>query len=128
MKLLLDTHTLLWFINGDTKLSDFARSTIEDQANNSLISIVSLWEMGIKLSLGKLKLNHSFEKTIEDVLTQYSFDLLQLSVANIARANDLVFHHRDPFDRMLVAPSMTENIPIVSIDSIFDQYSVQRIW
>lgn len=84
--------------------------------------------MGIKLSLGKLKLNHSFEKTIEDVLARYSFDLLHLRIANIARANALAFHHRGRFDRMLVEQSMTENIPIVSIDTIFDQYSVQRIW
>ena len=128
MKLLLDTHAFLWFIGGSPKLPVSARSLIEDSENQSLLSIASLWEMAIKVSLKKLTLKQPFDRLIPQQLAKNGFGLLQISVKHTAGLVSLPFHHRDPFDRLLIAQSNAEQIPLVSGDVAFDGYGVTRLW
>jgi PIN domain nuclease of toxin-antitoxin system len=128
MNLLLDTHTFLWFIDGNAKLSTTARDLIEDQENAKFVSAASFWEMGIKISLGRLSLGQPFEDLIPRQMELNGFALLPLRLAHIARVISLPFHHRDPFDRILAAQCMAEGFSVVSLDSVFDRYSVHRHW
>jgi len=128
MKLLLDTHTFLWFIMGNPHLSATARTLIEDQANEKVLSVASLWEIAIKISIGKLALSGSFDTLIPQQLNLNGFELLGLEVRHAAALIALPFHHRDPFDRLLIAQSIVEQMQIVSHDSIFDAYQVTRLW
>lgn len=112
MKLLLDSHAVLWFVEGSEKLSRKARSFIEDPENEKLISMASLLEIAIKTSLGKLRLSRPFEETIPRQIQESGFHLLPLTVPHAVQLSSLPFHHRDPFDRMTVAQSLVENIPI----------------
>ena len=127
MKLLLDTHIFLWFIMGSSNLSVHARKLIEDVANQKFLSVVSLWEIAIKSSLGKLILSAPFETLIPQQLSLNGFELLNIEVNHTAVVATLPFHHRDPFDRLLIAQAMVEKIPIVSIDAAFDAYPVTRL-
>lgn len=128
MKLLLDTHALLWFISGDTALSSKGRALIEDVANDKLVSIASLWEIAIKHSLGKLPLAKPFDQLIPEQLQRNGFDVLALTVEHTVKVAQLPFHHRDPFDRMLAAQCLVEDLPVVSNDDAFDAYGVKRFW
>lgn len=128
MRLLLDTHTFLWFIGGSHDLSNGARSLIEDATNQSYLSTASLWEMANKISLGKLKLNQPFEMLIPQQLSLNGIELLNISLPHIAAVIALPFHHRDPFDRLLIAQATIEQMPLVSRDIVFDAYSVSRRW
>lgn len=128
MKLLLDTHTFLWFIEGNTKLSRKARSLIEDDENEKLLCLASLLEIAIKTSLGKLLLDQPFEDFITRQLQQNGFHLFPLTTSHAVRLSRLPFHHRDPFDRMIIAQSLVENIPVLSIDAALDDYGIQRLW
>lgn len=128
MNLLLDTHTFLWFIEGNSKLSSQAKRLIEDQENNKLISIASLWEIGIKISLGRLSLLQPFEDFFTKQMELNGFLLLPIQTAHIARVVSLPFHHRDPFDRIIIAQCLAENWPVVSVDSAFDTYPIERLW
>jgi PIN domain nuclease of toxin-antitoxin system len=128
MKLLLDTHSFLWFIDGNPKLSATARTLIEDITNKRILSVASTWELAIKHSIGKIQFTQPFDTFLFDQLEHNSIDLLNITVAHTIRTASLPFHHRDPFDRILIAQSLTENIPIVSGDAIFDSYGVIRLW
>jgi PIN domain nuclease of toxin-antitoxin system len=128
VKLLLDTQAFLWFIAGDAALSAKGRSAIEDQANTKVVSVVSIWEIAIKFSLGKLSLAQPFEQLIPDQLRINGFELLGLTVDHAAVVAKLPFHHRDPFDRMIVAQSLVEKVAIVSSDSPLDAYGITRVW
>ena len=128
MRLLLDTHTFLWFIAGDVKLSRKAQGVIEDAANEKFVSIASLWEIAIKLSLGKLSLGGSFEVLIPQQLERNGFELLSIKVEHMAAVATLVLHHRDPFDRLLIAQAIVEGMQVVSIDNAFDAYPIARLW
>jgi len=128
MKLLLDTHTFLWFIIGNPNLSVNARALIEGQANEKYFSIASLWEVAIKVSIGKLVLSAPFDTLIPQQLSVNGFELLNLEVPHAAALIKLPFHHRDPFDRLLIAQAMVEQMHIVSIDSTFDAYRITRLW
>lgn len=128
MKLLLDTHTFLWFIMGNPKLSANARTFIEDQANEKFLSVASLWEIAIKVSIGKLALSAPFDTLIPQQLSVNGFELLRLEIAHAAALINLPFHHRDPFDRLLIAQALVEQMQIVSIDSTFDAYQTSRLW
>jgi PIN domain nuclease of toxin-antitoxin system len=128
MKLLLDTHTFLWFIMGNSNLSANARVLIEDQANKKFLSVASLWEIAIKISIGKLGLSAPFDTLIQQQLSVNGFELLNLEVLHAAALINLPFHHRDPFDRLLIAQSMVEQMQILSIDSAFDAYQTTRLW
>jgi PIN domain nuclease of toxin-antitoxin system len=128
MKLILDTHSFLYFIDGSPRLSTQARSLIEDLNNEKLVSKASLWEMAIKVSIGRLTLADSFEILIPQQIAHNGFDLLNIEMEHVCIVARLPFHHRDPFDRLLIAQSMAEDFPIVSNDSKFDEYQIQRLW
>jgi PIN domain nuclease of toxin-antitoxin system len=128
MNLLLDTHAFLWFIDGNGKLSPRARELIEDQGNVKLVSVASLWEMGLKMSLGRLELAQPFEELIPKQMELNGFGLLPVRIPHVARVISLPFHHRDPFDRLIVAQCLAEDLSVVSLDLAFDKYSVQRLW
>lgn len=128
MKLLLDTHTFLWFIAGDVRLSNKARTLIEDMDNVRLLSTASLWEIAIKTSIGKLDLGLPFGTLIPQQLDGNLIDLLDITVDHAALVATLPFHHKDPFDRMVIAQALAEELPIVSVDPILDTYSITRLW
>jgi PIN domain nuclease of toxin-antitoxin system len=128
MRLLLDTHSFLWFISGSTNLSPTARTLIEDASNQPLLSVASLWEMAIKLSLGKLSLAQPFEVLIPQQMRLNGIKLLGIEIEHTAAVSKLPFHHRDPFDRLLIAQAMVEQMPIVSADAAFVTYPVKRLW
>ncbi|MDZ7344437.1 MAG: type II toxin-antitoxin system VapC family toxin [candidate division KSB1 bacterium] len=128
MKFLLDTQAFLWFITDDLKLSSFARSLIEDQDSDRLISLASLWEIAIKTSLGKLELKKPFEDLLPHELELNEIDVLEIKIAHLAQVASLPFHHRDPFDRLLIAQRLVEKLPVVTMDTKFDAYNIQRLW
>jgi PIN domain nuclease of toxin-antitoxin system len=128
VKLLLDTHAFLWAILDDQRLSDQARALMLTADNELLVSPVSYWEIAIKISLGKYTLNDDFETFMERQTVYSEFTPLPISLKHAAVVATLPFHHRDPFDRMLIAQAISEGIPIVSTDRALDSYSVTRIW
>lgn len=128
MRLLLDTHAFLWWIEDAPALSRKARAAIADPQNQCLLSLVSSWEMAIKLSLGKLKLPEAIERFIPEQLAANGFSQLQIDFRHVAKVAALPFHHRDPFDRLLVAQAIEETLPVVTSDSVFTKYGVKRIW
>lgn len=128
MKALLDTHSFLWFLAGDTRLSAPARQTIEDLNNEIFISTASLWEIAIKVSLGKLNLGGPYEQFIPGELNRQRIEVLPIEVGHLSVVSKLPLHHRDPFDRLIIAQALTEGMPIISVDDVFDAYGVQRVW
>jgi PIN domain nuclease of toxin-antitoxin system len=128
MRLLIDTHTFLWFVTNDSKLSDYALNLIENDANEVLLSTLSLWEIAIKFSIGKLILHQPFQEFIDEEMQTNNIQLLSLETSHIKKVANLPLHHRDPFDRMLIAQSMVEELPIISVDTVFDAYGVVRLW
>jgi PIN domain nuclease of toxin-antitoxin system len=128
MKLLLDTHTFRWFINGSEKHSGHARSLIENPANQRLLSIASLWEMAIKASLNRLELQDTFADLVEHQVLGNAISVLPTTPGHLDILKTLPFHHRDPFDRMIVAQSISENTATLSRGSALDAYDIERIW
>ncbi|MEG3928986.1 MULTISPECIES: type II toxin-antitoxin system VapC family toxin [unclassified Microcoleus] len=124
MRLLLDTHTLIWFFAGNSKVSAIARILIEDEDNHKLVSIASIWEMAIKESKGLLNLSVPFQEYIAQKLSLEDFNLLNINLDHLNAIVTMPFRHKDPFDRLLIAQAMVE----VSKDSAFDAYSINRIW
>jgi len=130
VRLLLDTHSMYWYIEDDPQLSGRARTLIQDASNEILVSPASYWEIAIKISIGKWRLNRPYEEFIDIGLNQYGFQVLPILPTHTARLIGLPFPqgHRDPFDRLLVAQVLVEQIPIVSADSRLDAYGVTRLW
>lgn len=130
MRLLVDTHALIWYSVADPKLSATAQLLIADTANEVLISPASYWEIAIKVSLGKLVLHATYEQFIDLCLNRYGFRILPIEPLHTAWLARLPFptNHKDPFDRLLIAQAAVEGIPIVSADAILDRYSVHRLW
>ncbi len=128
MNLLLDAHAFLWFIGGDERLTSKARSSIESSENRCLVSAATLWEIAIKTSLGRLRLAMPFKDLIADQLRRNGFRLLPIEPEHLDVLVPLPFHHRDPFDRLLVAQAKAEGMAIVSADSALDAYGVTRLW
>ena len=126
-KYLLDTHTLLWYLESNPLLSKKALETIVNIEKTCLVSHVSLWEIAIKLTIGKLNLSISFND-LEAKLLEYGFHLLPISTAFIVKYSELPLHHRDPFDRLLIAQAIVEKLPVLGNDSVFDAYPIQRVW
>jgi PIN domain nuclease of toxin-antitoxin system len=125
---LLDTHTFLWFINDDPMLSADARKTLEDVDHRLYFSMASLWEMAIKISLDKLIMPEPFDEFVQQQIEINGFQLLNIGIQHTTIVASLPFHHRDPFDRLLIAQSMYEKMPLISKDIAFDAYEVRRIW
>jgi PIN domain nuclease of toxin-antitoxin system len=128
MRLLLDTHTFLWWVNDSSKLSRRALQAIGDAERPCLFSLTSCWEMAIKVGSGKLELPFSVARFVSEQLAANGFLQLSIELAHVARAAELPPHHRDPFDRLLAAQALEEDLTIVSADSIFKRYGVRRIW
>ena len=128
MRVLLDTHAFLWWVDDAPMLSKKARTAIADPDNDCLLSLASCWEMAIKLSLRKLRLPGAIERFIPEQLAANAFRQLAIDFRHVARVATLPFHHRDPFDRLLAAQAIEERCSIVSADPIFRKYGVTRIW
>lgn len=128
MRLLSDTHSFLWFVEGSPRLSARARRLIEDRTNDVFLSIASLWEMSIKVGLGKLTLQQPFDVFIPQQLAANKITLLQITIAHTIAVANLPQYHRDPFDRMLIAQAQVEQMAVVSIDAALDAYGVTRLW
>jgi PIN domain nuclease of toxin-antitoxin system len=128
MKYLLDTHAFLWAISAPASLSVTARREIEDLQNEMIVSTASLWEMAIKLGVGKLQLSSDYETFIPQHLAQLNASVLAASTIHYATVAKLPHHHRDPFDRLIIAQSLVEQIPIISVDDKFDAYTNRSIW
>lgn len=128
MKLLLDTHAVLWFLEDDPRLSDAARRAVEDEGNECWVSTASGWEMAIKSQLGKLRLPLAFEGLFPDALESLGFSILPIQPRHLHRYHALPLHHRDPFDRLLVAQALADGFTVVGCDAAFDAYGVGRIW
>jgi PIN domain nuclease of toxin-antitoxin system len=128
MRLLLDTHTFLWFILGDPKTSAPAKALIEDENNEKLLSVASPWEIAIKASLGKLTLAEPFDVLIPREIHNNGFQLLPIRLNHLAAVATLPFHHRDPFDRLIVAQAIVEQMPVVRADAALDPYPISRLW
>ena len=128
MNILLDTHAFLWFIAGDKRLSSKAREAIESEDNLIHVSVASLWEIAIKCSLGRLTLAGPFDEWIPRLLEHNGFDVLPINLDHLSKTVSLPFEHRDPFDRILVAQCLVDDLTMVSRDSVFESYGVKRIW
>lgn len=128
MRCLLDTHVFLWWVEDDKRLSRRARKTIALPENECLLSLASVWEMAIKISLGKLRLAAPLETFLPNHLSVNGFRELPLDFRHVARVARLPFHHRDPFDRLLVAQALEEDLALVSADEAFAAYGVRRVW
>ncbi len=128
MRLLLDTHTFLWFIGGDAALSPSARQLIEDPTNERLLSLASLWEMAIKVSLGRLTVPLPFTTLVEEHVYGNAIELFGIAPRHLDVLTTLPFCHKDPFDRLIIAQGQAEDIPILSRDPAFDDYAIRRLW
>jgi PIN domain nuclease of toxin-antitoxin system len=128
MKLLLDTHAFLWFISGDSRLSTHARELIEDASNERFLSVVSIWEMVIKSSIGKLVIPTPIEELVKEHVVGNDIQVLPIETPHFDALYSLPFHHKDPFDRMMIAQAICENMSILSTDGNFPHYPVQIDW
>jgi PIN domain nuclease of toxin-antitoxin system len=124
VRLLLDSNAFLWWAEADPKLSAVAHNAIADPANEVLISMAALWELVIKASLGKLALPND----VETMATSQGFSVLAITFVHLHRLAMLPRHHKDPFDRMIIAQALAEGIPIASADRRFAVYGVQIVW
>ncbi len=128
MKLLIDTHVLLWLAGDSKNLSEKAASLILDEKNSLFLSFASIWEIQIKSQLGKLDITRLLPDLIQEQCQSNEIQLLEVKLQHIYGLKGLPNHHRDPFDRLLISQSRIEQMPILSIDRAFDTYEVQRIW
>lgn len=128
MKLLLDTHTLLWAVDDPTQLGPRAVAELQDLGNELWLSAGSIWELAIKVGSKKLDLSLPYRQWVSKAISDLGLTILPISLDHADVQTELLFHHRDPFDRLLVAQSLYEQFPIVSIDPQLDAYGVTRIW
>jgi PIN domain nuclease of toxin-antitoxin system len=128
MKLLLDTHAFLWFVLGDSQLSSAAKAWIQDPANEKYLSPASYWEIAIKVSIGKLVLHEPYDDFMQRTIPGNGFIILPIEVKHASVVATLPLHHRDPFDRLIIAQAIVEQVPIVSGDKAFDAYPISRLW
>ena len=126
--MLLDTHVFLWWISDSTRLSNLARETIAEERNEPIFSVVSAWEIAIKVGVGKLELPDIPEKFVTEQLSLNDVEVLPMYLGHALRVHALPDHHRDPFDRLLVAQANVEGIPLLSADHHLSQYPVEVIW
>jgi PIN domain nuclease of toxin-antitoxin system len=126
MAILLDTQAFLWWVTDDRRLSKRAARAIA--ATGCLLSVASCWEMAIKASLGKLSLPGAVDRFVQEQIEVNGFNLLAVSLEHVSGAAALPFHHRDPFDRLLAAQALADDLSVVSSDPIFRRYGVTRVW
>lgn len=128
MKLLLDTHAFIWWDSAPNKLSETALALIQDNENTVSLSVVSAWEIQIKSQLGKLSLASPLKDIISAQQSANDFEILPVELKHTFALDSLPMHHKDPFDRLLIAQAIAENATLVSRDSVFSQYSVSVVW
>ena len=128
MNLLLDSSTVVWFLEGAPQLSETAAGLIESLESTSMVSSVTPWELAVKVGLGKLRLPYNLGQEFDATLESIGFELLPLSSAALERTARLPDYHRDPFDRLLVAEALEHSATLVSSNEIFDAYGVKRVW
>ena len=126
MPFLLDSHVLIWFVEGDNNLPKSFRVAIET-SNQNFVSMASFWEMAIKVSLGNLELTTSFVKYFETVIRE-GFIILPVDFIHTVKLSELPFHHRDPFDRTLIAQALSEQLTVITKEKLFEEYGVTRLW
>ena len=126
MRLLLDTHVLIWYLEGNQSLSKSRRQSIVDARNDIFVSIASLWEMSIKIGSGKLKISRSLSDVIQQLINQ-NIAILPVHPGHVLQVATLPFHHHDPFDRMLIAQSQVESLSVMSHDSAFADYGIKLL-
>jgi PIN domain nuclease of toxin-antitoxin system len=127
VRVLIDTHIFIWYIQNSDRLPNSVAALINDGRNDILFSVASIWEMAIKQSTGKLNIGLPYSSFIEEQMRLNNMELLAIRLEHIELATKLPFHHRDPFDRLLIAQAMVEDIIIVSDDSAFSLYPVQKM-
>lgn len=127
MDLLLDTHALVWFLNGDEKLSLTVKESIEDPNNTKFVSIASIWEIAIKISLDKFRFPKGFKNLLK-LIEENGFEILPISFEHTMIVSTLEYIHRDPFDRILIAPCKADNMAIATKDENIRRYKIQTIW
>jgi len=127
MNLLLDTHAFLWFITGDDQLTLKALNKITDSNNKCFVSIASIWEIVIKMSINKLEIKGGFE-TIEDFLENNDMEILTLNFSHTKSLLNLPYYHNDPFDRIIISQSVIEKMTIITKDKAFKNYNISIIW
>ncbi len=128
MNLLLDTHTFIWWATEPEKLSPQAHASCEDDNNNLLFSVASVWEMQIKLQLGKMKLDDPLRAFIKYQQQVDELRILPIAIEHVFALDNLPFHHKDPFDRIIIAQANVEELFVVTKDEIFSAYPVKLIW
>lgn len=128
MRHLLDAHTLIWALDDPSRLGRRAIAVLEDTAHELTISIGTIWELSIKTGLGKLSLSLPYRQWMERALADLGLAVSPITLDFAERQMALPSHHRDPFDRLLVAQCLVESIPIVSADSVFERYGITRVW
>ena len=128
MRLLLDTHAFIWWLAGSERLPVIARRAIGDESNDILISAASAWEIATKHRLGKLPGAKALAYDVAGAIADEGFEELPITIEDAAHAGRLPGSHRDPFDRMLIAQALRRDLTLISSESLFDQYSVSRIW
>ena len=128
MRLLIDTHTVIWAQNDPGKLGPEAFMVLQDPANQLLLSAGTIWELSIKCGLGKLTLTMPFRPWVDKAIEDLGLLVLPIKVGHAEIQGTLPWHHRDPFDRLLTAQSLVEEVPLISADLIFDRYGIPRIW
>ena len=126
--MLLDTHSFLWLVTDDDSLSELARSVFLNPDSTLFVSAVTGFEISVKLSLGKLRLSEPPREFIENRLRNNALTALPVTMTHTYRLASLPFHHRDPFDRLLVAQALEEDMPILSADTVLSEYGIERLW
>ena len=127
MRVLVDTHVFLWWVEGDRTLPAKARAALAERENECLISMVSAWELAIKTGLGKLKLALPVKRYVVENAAANGFRMLDILIGHVGRVDTLASHHRDPFDRLLIAQALEEDLHVVTADPIFRQYGLKRV-
>ena len=128
MKFFLDTHTFLWLVDGDARLSTVAAQAIADQHNELFLSVASIWELAIKSSLGKITLRDPLDVFVTTWTDAYQIQVMAILARHAIAVATLPFNHSDPFDRLLIAQAMTENMTLLSSDRRLHDYGVQIAW
>ena len=127
MNILLDTHALIWFLEGDSQLSNSAKTAITNPANTCFLSQASMWEIAIKISIKKLEMKNSYQN-LPKLLWQNGIEILPFEFEHFEYILTLPFHHKDPFDRIIIAQSVIDKMSVISCDDNFPSYPVNIIW
>lgn len=128
MKVLVDTHAILWWLVDDRRLSKTARRILEDSIHSRLVSFASLWEIAIKMSAGRLLVRDLSFSELAPLLRRFEFQFLPIRIGDLERLDSLPWHHRDPFDRLLIAQSLEEGVPLMTSDDWVEDYQLRTIW